>query len=301
MNHEKKSFISEFLSTSGLPNWLTDISAAEFLRLSLIAAVVILGAAGAYLLGVLFAVPWAVARLFNEATLLHIAGDLTLLVAVGWSFFKISHLAITGLYSLWLFLLCKFIIGRKYERGLRNPIVSRYQFGRFRRFLVGKKKLILFGQVCLTVIFLYSLFFNFSNEPIVVVPNISKLFSTILFGGIPLAIFGTLAAFQVGSKISHREFLLTSDGRLLLILVFLLVIAVLGTWRTYALSASKAFHFPTEFGTCELAPMFPVFGGNLFFEKQSQSYVVFDNLGRGMYWRKRSDLAPPACLPDGGS
>lgn len=298
MRQEKQSFSKDILDSFEFPKRFMEISLRELVCLLCVAIIILFGASGAYLLGVLFVVPMPIARLFNESTLLHIAGDLSLLVVVGWSFYKISWLAITGLYVWWLFILCKFIIGPKYDGGLRNPVVARYQFGRVRRFLVKRKKEILIGRLFLTMIFLYSLFFRFSDGEFIVQPGIWTLIYVSLFGGIPLAIFGTLAAFKVGSRISLREFIRTSEGRLLFVITVLFMIAIIGAWRTFALTAADMFHYPTETGTCQLAPMFPVFGGDLFFEKQSQSYIVLDKQNRGFYWREQSNLPTPSCLPD---
>lgn len=238
------------------------------------------GAFGAFLLGVFSAIPRSLWGTFDEKTLFSLAGSVTLLLTIGWAFFKLARPIVLIIYFFGVFLYCRFILGRKYYRNLRNQKVAMFQSQTGRRFLSSSqgRARTLIAQVILTVSFIWILFFSSPADRDLDNLTIAAFF--VFYFSISI-----LNSYRVGFTLSHKEFLFDMQGVKVLGAVALFICFSAGLLRVSTMMNQTPLELHTPLWTCAANSLFPVAGGDLFFLPESQSFVVIRFDGSQLSYR----------------
>lgn len=276
---------------------ISEMSSREVLSAAIFALALYFGASGAYVLGFVVGLPNSLSTLINHATIMHLTGQLTFIALLMLVLFKVSRLIITGLLVFWNFLICKFRVAPKRPRGLRDHAVARLQRRMNNAVMEGRThgKTILVARIAVVLLFCGSTFFTiveetFTSHPSVVVRNIS-----IFFGGL-LAITGALSAYRVATSQTHKEFFCSPQGRKLAVVTALFLCMVLGMVRTFTMMQGPTVSYSWGHEVCHLAPMMPVFGGDLYFDRDSSNFVVMSSNKINFYIPHLTSKGAPACI-----
>jgi hypothetical protein len=293
---EPSDGIISALRQSILVRWLERRNKDETISLILISVQISLGCLGAYILGVALSFPWVIVRLFNHETILHLTSGFFLLAVIWWACFKLSRLLILGLCVFWIFLIAKFRVGPKFKRGVHSRQASRFQSLKLRRILSKDVKLFLVAQLAIsTTVIIGSILSSIDFDFVGPASGVNMWFFHLQFVFL-MAIIGPLAAYGVGGRVSHYEFFLSPYGRGHIALVGLFFFSVLGSLDIGAKTSSVAFKFSTESGVCEVVLLFPVYGGNLFFDRVSQSFIIMEGLSHAIFLENELLNIAPSCL-----
>jgi len=269
----------------------------QVLTLAVLGFALYVGGSGAYILGVVVGLPWSVATLINNASIVHLTGQLTFMVLIMLALFKVSRLLSTGALIQWNFMVCKFCLGPKRPRGLRNPAVSRLQRqmnnavveGRSHRRIVLVMRILIVGAFCLFT------FFKIETSSSTATPQKVVLYSMIVIVG-AMGFMGSMSAYRVAEKKTHREFVSTPEGRRLAVVMALFLCMILGIARTFTMMQGSAVYYSSERGVCQLVPMMPVYGGDLYFERENSNFVVISSNRIDFYIPHRPSNTAPACI-----
>lgn len=276
---------------------MLDMGTGQVLTLAVLGFALYVGGSGAYILGVVVGLPWSVATLINNASIVHLTGQLTFMVLIMLALFKVSRLLSTGALIQWNFMVCKFCLGPKRPRGLRNPAVSRLQRqmnnavveGRSHRRIVLVMRILIVGAFCLFT------FFKIETSSSTATPQKVVLYSMIVIVG-AMGFMGSMSAYRVAEKKTHREFVSTPEGRRLAVVMALFLCMILGIARTFTMMQGSAVYYSSERGVCQLVPMMPVYGGDLYFERENSNFVVISSNRIDFYIPHRPSNTAPACI-----
>lgn len=274
-----------------------NLSAGQLLTLAALGFTLYVGGSGAYILGVVVGLPWSVATLINHATIVHLTGQLTFMVLIILALFKVANLFSTGALIQWNFMVCKFGLGPKRPRGLRDPAVSRLQRQMNNALVEGRSHMRIALGMRIVIVFAFCLFTFFKIETSSVTTTLQTLviYSMIIFCGV-IGFLGSMAAYRVAEKKTHKEFVSTPEGRRLAVVTILFVCMILGMARTFTMMHGPVVYFSSERGVCQLAPMMPVYGGDLYFEREDSNFVVISSNRIAFYIPRLPSLAEPACI-----
>lgn len=276
-------------------SWLLKASPQDLFAATLAIAWIALGSTGAYILGFAIAFPWAIVRLFNSETIGHLTGDLLFIILLGWTFFKFSQPIIVGLIAFYLFGIAKFFVGPKYLGGTMSPQAQKYKRIKLRKIIKKHEVALVLMRALISVIFIYLVFFSSSHTNSILTPL--QAFS---FFALPIVIvFGILATLNANSDRRGGSFFRDFHNPVMrsqFILLGLLVFVWLGMLRAMGMVAPSSFTLSTDLGVCELAPMFPVNGGDLYYERKSASYIIFGSLQNGIFLKQDLNPIAPKCL-----
>ncbi len=273
------------------------MSAGQVLTLAILGFALYVGGSGAYILGVVVGLPWSVATLINHATVVHLTGQLTFMILIILALFKVSRLLSTGALIQWNFMVCKFRLGPKRPRGLRNPAVSRLQRQMNNAVVEGRshRRIVLGMRIVIVVAFCLFTFFKIETRYSTTTLQNVVLYSMIILGG-AIGFTGSMSAYRVAEKTTHRKFVRTPEGSRLTVVTALFLCMILGMARTFTMMHGPAVYYSSERGVCQLAPMMPVFGGDLYFERENSNFVVISSNKIAFYIPHLSSNTAPACI-----
>jgi hypothetical protein len=242
----------------------------------------------AYTLGLLLSLPTLIVRSFNENTFSHIIAELIMMFILIFTFSKFARLVGMALCIYWVFLKCKFKYGfirqKKWMEEIHNGEKG--------------KKFIIILQIFLTICFFLYVFLGVFD----ISKNTSEVYGIdvlVLYMIMILLIIFVLSYFSVnnvGHEISHSDFFATTRGRDALIFLTLVSFVLLGLIKTSLSIRAESFVYITDKGKCKLVPMFPVNGGELYFEQTSYSYMILQSDKPTMFYSLRKDKSIPPCL-----
>ncbi|RBW41080.1 hypothetical protein DS901_18455 [Loktanella sp. D2R18] len=255
------------------------------------------GGNAAYILGIVLGLPAPIATLINHASIVHLSGQLTFMALIIFALFKITRLIIVGLVFQWIFMICKFRYGPKKPRGLRGPTLVRLQRRMLNAVVEGRSygRVVFGGRIIAVLAFCLSTFFSIANEEFTTQLISLSVVYTILFGGF-IAITGSMSAYQVATSRTHREFINSAEGRKLAVVTTLFLCMLLGMARTFTMIHGPTLSYSFGNEVCHFAPMMPVYGGNLYFDHESSSFVVLSSNKIVFYMPHRTSQKPPACI-----
>ncbi len=273
------------------------MSAGQVMTSAALAIALYIGGSGAYILGFVIGLPWSVATLFNHATIVHLTGQLTFMALVILALFKVSRLLSMGALIHWNFMVCKFRLGPKRPGGLRDSAVSRLQRQMNNAVVEGRshRRIVLGLRIVIVVVFCVFTFFKIETSSSTTTPQNVGLYSMIILAGV-MGFTGSMSAYRVAEKQTHGEFLSTPRGRQLAVVTALFLCMVLGMARTFTMMQGPAVYYSSERGVCQLAPMMPVYGGDLYFERENSNFVVISSNKIAFYIPRLSSKTPPACI-----
>jgi hypothetical protein len=273
-----------------------NINTEKVLTLAALTFALYAGGSASYVLGVAIILPSSVATLINSTTIVHLTSQLTFMAVFVFALFKVSRLIVVGMAFFGQFLICKFYFGPKRPGGLRHPTVNRLQRRMYNAVVEGRSyslfifwvRIIIVTGTCLLT------FFSFASTAIVTQPKTFLFFSTVLLMPIT-AIFGSMFAYRVHKR-TLKEFFSSSEGRKLVVVTTLFVCMVLGMARTLAMMQGPTVFYSLGPEFCQLAPMMPVYGGNLYFDRQSSNFVIMSSNKIAFYIPHRSSQMVPICI-----
>ncbi|MFD1160744.1 hypothetical protein [Roseovarius aestuarii] len=273
------------------------LKAGEVLTFGALFFALYVGGTGAFLLGVVFGLPSSVVTLINHATIVHLSGQLTFIALIIFALFKVSRLFVIGSVVFFNFLICKFYFGLRKSRGLRDPVVARLQRRRNKAVVEGRSYgAFVFGvRIIMVLVFSISTFLPIETGSFITYPSRIALYYTILFGGI-MAILGLLSAYRVADKRTHREFFNSPEGWKLAFVATLFLCMVFGMARTFTMMQGPTVRYALGAEVCQLAPMMPVYGGNLYFDRESYNFVVISSDKIAVYVPHQASKKAPACI-----
>ena len=267
MMTELASFLNRLLS------W----NAGQILSFGLVVVVIYIGSVAAFTLGILLILPPVVASSANSATLLHITGQVTLLATLAAVLYRISQLLVRGFAFFGVFLLCKYHYGRIHKRRLDSPSVSRLQ-QRLNN-AIAEQRVLRRTQVIARLLLVFSaifpIFFSFETGSIIVSWRGAFIALSLPPLGL-IAVAGTLVAYRVGSQRTYIDFFQSTEGRQLLTAAAFFLLMFLGSLRALSMMYGPAFNYIGVVGECRLAPVVPIQGGSLYFDKASSNFLVLD-------------------------
>ena len=230
------------------------------------------------MLGVLAGLPASILTSVNNETIAYLFGQLNLILLIALFSLKISRLIVTGIFIQWNFLVCKVYLGPKRKRGLRHPTVQRMQRRLNNAVVAGRRHKwpILFLYSLITFLLIASTFFQIENRHVLTTPTRAMVFSIIVFGGL-MAILGTMVAYRVGSGRTHSEFFSSNEGRSVALVAIIWLCMLFGMARSFSMMHGPTVNYSFENGVCQLTPMMPIYGGDLFFDRDSYNFLVLKN------------------------
>jgi hypothetical protein len=255
------------------------------------------GGSAAYVLGVVVGLPPPIATLITPATIVHLSGQLTFIALIFFALFKVSRLVVTGLAFFSNFLICKFYFGLRRPRGLRDPAVARLARRMDKAALEGRLQgRVIFGfRIVIALAFCAFTFFRIEASSFTTHPSRAMLYVTIFVGGV-MAILGSMSAYRVAVSRSHGEFLNSSEGRKLAVVTALFLCMIFGMARTFTMLQGPTVYYSFGREVCQLAPMMPVYGGNLYFDRESSNFVVMSSDKIALYIPHLTSQKTPACI-----
>jgi hypothetical protein len=276
---------------------VSSLRPSELVTYALLAFAIYVGAGSAYVLGVLFGLPSVIITSINHATIAHLFGQITFLAIMAVSLFKVSQLFVRGILFQSNFTICKFYYGPKRPRGLRHPAVARLQRRMNSSVVEGRSfgKTALVTRIFLTLAFLIFVFFPIQNSE---VPTSILSLST-LFVVIPLsliAVFGSLSAYRVAAGRTHRDFFASFEGKSFAVLAILWFCLLVGMARSFSMMHGSALSYAFEGKVCSLAPMMPIFVGELFFDQDSKNFVIMSDGRISFFIPHFSARHAPSCI-----
>lgn len=229
----------------------------------------------AFLLGVVLTLPTAVVSLVNEKTIFHLSSNFALIILLSTIVWKISRIVALGVLVQIAFFASKKLAWKR-RRPTKRKALLKWQSWYARELYESAlgRNLLVTVQTLTLLLFLYYRFFQ--------IPRSISVSLNIFYLGIIIAaplliikgITGLLAVRNVGSKISHIDFVGMKEGRQLAIAIVLLVCFSAGIMRSYALMYGPSALYTSSAGSCELGVLFPVFEGVLFYDAQSKNFLV---------------------------
>lgn len=273
------------------------MSATQVLTLAALGLALYVGGSGAYILGVVVGLPWSVATLINHATMVHLTGQLTFMILIILALVKVSRLLSMGALITWNSMVCKFGLGPKRPRGLRSPAVARFQRKMNNAVVEGRshRRIVLGIRIIIVVAFCVVTFFKIETGSVSTTPENLVLHFMIILGG-AIGFLGSMAAYRVAEKITHREFMSTPEGRRLAVVTALFLCMILGMTQTFFMMEGPAVYYSSELGVCQLVPMMPVYGGDLYFERENSNFVVVSSSRIVFFIPHLSSNTAPACI-----
>jgi len=260
-----------------VPERIFEIKYDDFFAITAIVLIVWFSGVSAFVVGVMISLPNPVSKIVNTQSVAHLGAQLTFMIAVWWVVYKISRAIVLGSFSIFLVARTKFSIVNRYPDGYRDPVVARWQRRKLNELIYGSELVIRFSQLIISVFTIVALFFyrgergSFDSMPWLEI-NAAFFFAL-------AAIFAFMFAHQAPIRFSHWDVVKSRNGVPFFGAILLLVFVYLGIHYSLGVSASQPFYLETDFGLCELSPMFPVFGGQLFFEHLSGGYIVIGGEG----------------------
>lgn len=274
----KNNFLEEIQKSIPAAGIFKTMKASELLSLGIIIFALYLGAASAFILGVTISLPRSVAAMMNQTTFLHLTAQFTFILILAFSFFRVMNLFVVGLIIFRNQIIRKSLLF-KYRKNVRSKVaVYRHERRLNLRVAEGKSftKLSLSLKTFLTSTICFILFFKTESEPLIYIDIFAAGLLPFLF--LPfIAIFGTLSAHRVMEKKSFTQFFGSHSGVKLAISVSLTFFLVLGVIRLIGSMYGPTVFFKASAGFCRLSPIMPVFGGSLYFNQESENFVVIDN------------------------
>lgn len=276
---------------------LLDLNAPQLVSFAALALALYIGGSTAYVLGVVVGLPSTITVLINHATIVHLSGQLTFMALVIFTLFKVSRLIVTGLIFVWFILIFKYQYGRKRPRGWRHPAIARLQRRMNNAVVEGRSHgiVILGARIAIAFVFCFSTFLTIVDGSFITYPSRILLNSTIFFGGL-IAITGSMSAYRVAAGRTHKEFFNSTEGRNLAIAIALFVCMVFGMIRTLTMMQGSTVYYSFGGEVCQLAPMMPVYGGNLFFDRESYNFIVVSDNKIAFYIPHPASQKAPICI-----
>lgn len=250
------------------------------------------GAVGAYIFGVMLSLPWPVAMLINYKTAAHLTGQLLFMSVIVLTLFKLSDSFAIGAFTGWNFLFAKFYLGPKRPRGLRNPAVARLQRRMDSSVIEGRsyKGIFFIFRIATVIVFCALTFFKTeSRAGASSIPHALPVFAIIL------GVFSILAAIRLGEG-KLDKFFGSPEGRRVAVMSALILSMTLGIARTLTSLQGPTVYFSSEGNVCRLAPMMPVYGGDLYFDRETYNFVVVSSGRITFFIPHPISKEVPACL-----
>jgi hypothetical protein len=292
MSKEPQERVTDLIQDYSFFVWLLKSPPKDLLVVSVTIVMVSLGATGAYILGIASSFPWEIVRLFSSETATHLTGDLLFITLLGWIIFKFSQPIVIGSIAFFFFLVAKIIIGPKHDRGISSPQAQKYQSVKLRRLLKKRAFFLLFARLLFSFSFVFFAFFSFSGTGRVVSPFMwPEAFLIVLMG-----VGAMLSAHAARRKVSFLSELRNPVMRSQFVLLGLLFFGFLGSLRSLGMVAPSTFKFSTDLGVCELSPMFPIYGGDLYYDRKSAGYIIFGSPPFAIFLENPLEPIAPECL-----
>lgn len=274
---EPTDFFRLLLQKLGVPEFIHKIGHESFPAIIVIVLAVWLSGISAFVVGIIISLPISVSKIMSAQSVAHLGAQITFMAAVGWIIFRIVRPILLGVYSIYLVAVTKFCITQKKPRGYRDPVVARWQRCKIVKCTIKNNTLIISSQTGLALISVAALFLypeQEGNQNLIPWRVINFAFFLAV-----MSIFAFLSAHQVPSKTSHWGAVKSKEGLPLFVSLILLLLVYVGILYSVALSGSQPFHLQTTYGSCRLNPMFPVSGGQLFFDQLSSGYLLIGREG----------------------
>jgi len=106
----------------------------------------------------------------------------------------------------------------------------------------------------------------------------------------------TLTAHRVGERRNHREFFSSFKGLKTLALFLTYIFVILGMMHSFSMKRGTEMIYATNLGVCKLSPMLPVFEGRMYYESQTNNFVIISNAPGVMYIEDLGSNQPPTCF-----
>jgi hypothetical protein len=273
------------------------VSAGQVMTWAAVAFALYVGGSAAYVLGVIVGLPSQIATLINHATVVHLSGQLTFITLIIVALFKVSRLIVVGLVFFWNFVICKFYLAPKRPRGLRNPVVLRLQRRMNNAVVEGRThgRVIFFLRILIALAFCVHTFLPIVTGSVTTQPYRIVQYST-FFGGGLLAIVFSMSAFGVFASRTLTEFFNSPQGRKLAVVTLLYFCMVFGMARAFTMMQGPTVYYTLGLEVCQLAPMMPVYGGNLYYDRETFNFVVLSSDKIAFYIPHLTSQKAPACI-----
>jgi hypothetical protein len=265
--------------------------------LGIIIFMLYLGAGSAYLLGAIVALPLPISRLFNGETFGYLYTQAAFIGLCSFALFKISRVIVVGLVVLVVNWITEFQIRSKRRRKYRKEVLWRVTKKQNKAIFEGRAfaKSIFLICVALVIAFSIVVFFSTTEETFPITIWGFFLSLTILMGG-SMALVSVPATFDFGFRLKREEFIRSPLGIGILTSVGLFLFFNLGAWRMHSMMYGETVFFVVGEERCELAPMLPVFGGDLYYERRALNFVIISGGEIIVYLPSRYSSGPPPCL-----
>ncbi|MDT0682610.1 hypothetical protein RM543_07930 [Roseicyclus sp. F158] len=254
------------------------MSVKEVLACAVAAFALYVAAGSAYILGVLLGLPAVVVTSLNHTSITHLFGQATFGAVLAFTFFKLSKVIVNGVLIFTNFLLCKYYYGGRRPRGLDDPTVARLQRRMDSAVIEGRAygKSAIIARASITIVFMYLMFFQIDLTQTITTLARALGYALIWLLG-SMFVFSSMLAYRVLDGRTCREFLSSPEGRGFGVLLALWIIFLIGTVRSSSMMHGPTFHYSPEEKVCRLAPMMPVYGGDLYFDQQSNNFVIIND------------------------
>lgn len=276
---------------------VSKLTIKELISYVTVIAAIYLGAVGSYMLGITLGLPWPVATLLNNDSVIYLTGQLTFMLVVALALFKISEILSAGMFFGWHFLICKFYLGPKRPRGLRNPAVYRIH-KRLNSSIVEDrahvKSRLVIRTMCVGALIFFIFFRTSQSHKNLDFTNL-VLYNYIGIAGF-MGILGFLASHRVADKISHLDFAKSPQGRRLIIVSTLFFCMMLGIWKINSVMYGPTLHYSVDNKSCRLTSIIPVHGGDLFLDHDSLNFVILSSGKAHLYIPMPSSPGKPSCM-----
>ena len=269
----------------------------DVFKYSIAAVILSIGDGSAYILGVALGLPPVIVTSFNHSSITHLLGQVSFVGVVALSWLKILYILTNVLFVSLNFLICKFYFGWKRTGGLRHPSVARLQRHMNNAVHAGRsyRKSFVIIRWALTVVFLYFMFFDFGSQAIRATPTTMLVFSWSIMLGL-VYVRRAMSDSREADLKAHGDLLASSKRVKVIVLVALWICMVLGMMRSAAMMYGAEVHYNFGEKACRLAPMMPIYGGDLYFDRVSYNFVVVANGKITFYVAHQSSNAAPTCL-----
>lgn len=276
--------------------YYSKMSGQEKFLFTAVILVLYISAGSFYILGTLVGLPSVIVASMHQATVVYLLGQLSFMVVMAVALFKISQLIINGVFFFWIFCISKFYLAPKRPRGLRHPTVVRLQLRMNSAVVEGRMyaNIIFWIRISATALFIALVFFPIEGE-IITSPSRISLMAIIFFGGIT-AILATLSVYRVGAGKTHREFFASPLGAKFGVVGALYFFMILGVLRSTSMMYGPVIYYHFKTDICELAPMVPVNDGHLYFDRDSQNFIIMSDGKIFYYIPHYASLQKPDCI-----
>jgi hypothetical protein len=292
-----KNMLRDLIESFQISFATSNLRTHDVLKYSVAAVVLYIGAGSAYILGVTLGLPSVIVTSLNHSSITHLLGQASLVGMLALSFFKILYLLTNGLFILLNILICRYYFAQKRPQGWRQPSVARLMRRMNNAIHQGRsyRKSFIMIRWTLTLVFLYFMFFKLENNAIATTPSMILVFLMAIAPGL-FFVIGALSDNRDADIKAHGDLLALPKRTKLIVLVALWICMLLGLMRSSAMMHGAEVHYKFGEKVCGLAPMMPIYGGDLYFDRVSYNFVVVADGKITFYIAHQMSQEPPACL-----